>query len=77
MSSADATHQLNNLLTVVLGSLEQLQRQALDQRGATQLERARSALDQANSLMQDLAGPYGWRRQPTDGRMQAHQDGGG
>ena len=75
MRPADAAHQWNNLLTVVLGSLEQLQRQALDERGAVQLERARSALDQANTLVQDLAGPDGWQPPSRGGRRHAGQDG--
>ena len=54
MSAADATHEINNLLTVVLCSLEQLQRQALDARGRGQLERAQSAARQANDRLQQL-----------------------
>ena len=77
MSSQDAAHQLNNLLTVILGSLEQLQRQALDERGAVQLQRARMALDQANGLLQGLAGPYGWRQHPAAACMEAHPAGRG
>ncbi len=58
MSAADATHELNNLLTVVLGSMEQLQRQALDDRGKAQLDRAQAAVEQANKLLQQMMGPH-------------------
>ena len=57
MSAADTTHELNNLLTVVLGSMEQLQRQALDERGKAQLDRAQAAIEQANKLLQQMMGP--------------------
>lgn len=43
-------HEFNNLLTVVLGSLEQLGRQTLDQRGREQLERALWGVRQADRL---------------------------
>ncbi len=37
---ADVAHELANLMTVVLGSLEQLRRQPLDKQGRQQLARA-------------------------------------
>ena len=66
MVAADAVHELNNLMTVVLGSLEQLQRQPLDDRGKAQLERAQAAVAQANRLLQHLIGPHSWTGQPPD-----------
>ncbi len=76
MSAADAAHELNNLLTVVLGTLEQLGRQALDDRGRAQLDRARLAMEQANHLLQHAAGANGWVAQPLDGRDDYHLDAG-
>ncbi len=63
MTAADAVHELNNVMTVLLGSLEQLQRQPMDGRGKTQLERARQAVEDANQLLQHLVGPHGWTGQ--------------
>lgn len=48
--SADAAYEFANLLTVVLGSLEQLRRQPLDERGQQQLGRAEWATLQAARL---------------------------
>ena len=68
MTAADAAHELNNLMTVVLGSLEQLQRQTMDERGKLQLDRAQTAVAQANVLLQHLVGPHAWNGQrPNDG----------
>ena len=68
MTVADAAHELNNLMTVLLGSLEQLQRQSMDERGKLQLDRAQTAVAQANVLLQHLVGPHAWTGQrPTDG----------
>ena len=47
---ADVAHELANLLTVVLGSLEQLRRQPLDERGQRQLARAEWGAWQAGQL---------------------------
>ena len=63
MTSVDRAHELNNLMTVVLGSLEQLQRQVLDERGKAQLDRAQTAVAQANALLHDLVGSYQWASQ--------------
>ena len=65
MTPADAAHELNNLMTVVLGSLEQLQRQGLDERGKAQLDRAQTAITQANALLQHLVVPQNWAGQTT------------
>ena len=51
---AALVHDLNNLLTVVLGSLEQLRRQPLDGRGQQQLERAQRATWRAGQLAQEV-----------------------
>ena len=51
-AAAGLVHDLNNLLTVVLGSLEQLRRQPLDERGRQHLERAQWAAQQAGQLAQ-------------------------
>ena len=59
MTAADTAHELNNLITVVLGSLEQLQRQTLDERGKAQLDRAQTAVAQAHLLLQRLVDPQG------------------
>jgi signal transduction histidine kinase len=50
----DAFHDLNNLLTVVLGSLEQLHRQPLDERGYKQLGRAEWGVLQACQLAREM-----------------------
>jgi signal transduction histidine kinase len=47
-------HEFNNLLTVALGSLEQLRRQALDERGREQLERAEWSVRQAGRLARQV-----------------------
>lgn len=52
--TAGLVHDLNNLLTIIGGSLEQLQRQALDERGQRQLERAKWAAQQAGRLTQQV-----------------------
>lgn len=63
MTSADTAHEFNNLMTVVLGSLEQLQRQVLDERGKAQLDRAQTAVTQANALLHDFVIPQEWASQ--------------
>jgi signal transduction histidine kinase len=53
--TAGFAHELNNLLTVMQGSLEQLHRhQNLDERGQKQLERAEWAVRQASHLTQQI-----------------------
>ena len=52
--AAALVHDLNNLLTVVLGSLEQLRRQPLDGRGQQQLERAEWAAWRAGQVAQEV-----------------------
>jgi signal transduction histidine kinase len=47
-------HEFNNLLTVALGSLEQLRRQVLDERGREQLERAEWSVRQAGRLARQV-----------------------
>jgi signal transduction histidine kinase len=47
-------HEFNNLLTIVLGSLEQLRRQTLDERGLEQLERAVWSVHQAGRLARQV-----------------------
>ena len=47
-------HEFNNLLTVALGSLEQLRRQTLDERGREQLERAEWSVRQAGCLARQV-----------------------
>ena len=49
-----AVHELNNLLTIALGSLEQLRRQALDERGQTQLDRAQWGVEQAGRVARQM-----------------------
>jgi signal transduction histidine kinase len=48
--AVDIAHELNELLTIALGSLEQLRRQSLDERGQRQLERAEWSVRQAGQL---------------------------
>ena len=50
LMAAGRAHELNNLLTIVLGSLEQMRRQPLDERGQQQLERAQWGARQAGRL---------------------------
>jgi signal transduction histidine kinase len=53
--TAGFAHELNNLLTIMQGSLEQLQRHhALDERAQKQLERAEWAVRQAGHLTQQI-----------------------
>jgi len=47
-------HEFNNLLTIALGSLEQLRRQTLDERGREQLERADWSVRQAGRLARQI-----------------------
>ena len=52
--AAGVAHEFNNLLTIALGSLEQLRRQSLDERGHMQLERAEWSVRQAGRLAQQV-----------------------
>ncbi len=52
--AAGTAHELNNLLTIVLGSLEQICRQPLDERGQQQLERAQWGARQAGRLSRQV-----------------------
>ncbi len=54
VEAASLVHDVNNLLTVVLGSLEQLRRQRLDDRGQVQLDRAHWGARQAGLLARQL-----------------------
>ena len=56
ITALDTAHELNNLLTVMLGGLEQLHRQPLNDRGKAQLERAQWGVTRAGQLLQQLAG---------------------
>ncbi len=47
-------HEFNNLLTIALGSLEQLRRQPLDERGEKQLDRAEWGVRQAGRLSRQV-----------------------
>jgi len=49
-AAIDIAHELNELLTITLGSLEQLRRQSLDERGQQQLERAEWSVRQVGWL---------------------------
>lgn len=49
-AAAGMAHELNNLLTIVLSSLEQMRRQPLDARGQQQLARAQWGARQAGRL---------------------------
>lgn len=60
IAMAGAIHDLNDMLTVVLGSLEQLRRQPFDRRGQKQLDRAQWSTRQAGRLSrQALAAAQG------------------
>lgn len=52
--AADAAHELANLMMVVLGSLEQLRRQPLDEQGLQQLSRAEWGARQAARLTRQV-----------------------
>jgi hypothetical protein len=52
----EQVHKVRECLTVILGSLEQLQRQLLDDRGRTQLRRADLAAQQMAGTIR-CAGP--------------------
>ena len=52
--ASSVAHEFNNLLTVVLGSLEQLRRQPLDDRGRKQLDRAEWGMRQAGRLADQM-----------------------
>jgi hypothetical protein len=49
--TVEIAHQFRELLTVTLVSLEQLQRQSLDDRGREQLRRAKSATSQIGEII--------------------------
>ena len=51
---ASAVHSLIDMLTVVLGSLEQLHRQSLDERGQQQLDRAEWSAEHAGRLAHQI-----------------------
>lgn len=52
--TADLIHEFKNLLTVIAGSLEQLRRQQLNDRGQQQLARAESGAQRACDLLATL-----------------------
>jgi signal transduction histidine kinase len=67
--AAGIAHEFNNLLTVVLGSLEQLRRQPLDERGQKQLDRAEWGVQQAGRLSRQVlsfARPQGGAARAVD-----------
>ena len=51
---ASMVHDLTNVLTIVLGSLEQLRRQPLDERGQQQLERADRGAERAGQIAHQI-----------------------
>ena len=53
-ASVGVVHDFNNLLTIVLSSLEQLSRQRLDERGHRQLDRAQWGVKQAARLARQV-----------------------
>lgn len=65
--AAGLAHEFNNLLTVVLSSLDQLRRQDLDERGKGQLERAEWGARQAGRLAQQVLSFI--RRQRDESRI--------
>jgi hypothetical protein len=72
--TAEGVHALNNALTVVLGNLEQLRRQALDERGRRQLERAEQGAREAVRLIRQIRGGAGggmWSCGKIDGGASA------
>jgi signal transduction histidine kinase len=52
--AAKVAHEFNNVLTVVLSSLDQLRRQPLDERGQQQLERAEWGARQTTRLAEQV-----------------------
>ena len=54
LMAAGMAHELNNLLTIVLASLEQMRRQPLDERGQQQLARAQWGARQAGRLTRQM-----------------------
>lgn len=52
----ELAHQLGNQLTIVLGSLERLHQQSLDETGRRYLERAEAAAHQAGRLLHRCIG---------------------
>ena len=52
--ASGVAHEFNNLLTIALGSLEQLRRQTLDERGRDQLVRADWSVRQAGRLARQV-----------------------
>ena len=53
----ELAHQLSELVTVVWGSLEQLQGQSLDDRGRIQLERADEAIHRVWEIIRKVSAP--------------------
>ena len=51
LSIMEFAHQMRDLLTVVVGSLEQLRQQPLDEHGRHQLARAEVAVERATELL--------------------------
>jgi hypothetical protein len=49
--TVEIAHKFRELLTVTLVSLEQLQRQSLDDRGREQLQRAKAAVSQIGEII--------------------------
>jgi hypothetical protein len=49
--TVEIAHKFRELLTIALSSLEQLQRQSLDDRGREQLRRAESAVSQISEII--------------------------
>jgi signal transduction histidine kinase len=51
LRTMEFAHQMRDLLTVLLGSLEQLRRQSLDEQGRRQLARAEEAIERATEML--------------------------
>jgi signal transduction histidine kinase len=51
LRTMEFAHQMRDLLTVVVGSLEQLRQQPLDEHGRHQLARAEVAVERATELL--------------------------
>ena len=67
LAAAEAAHELANLMTIVLGSLEQLRDQPLDEQGRQQLGRAEWGARQATRLTRQVLS----RAQGRDDRPEA------
>lgn len=55
LTTTDFAGQMRDLLTVLLGSLEHLRRQSLDEHGLHQLARAEAAVERARELLNRYA----------------------